>query len=427
MDLISPKLNNIAIWYCFISYEKLRFFSCLQDEGAVKVFIQLRRPSDGATSEPLPFLFTPDDSGKLAFWLLRALKPNFDALAKILVDMNHPLTQEILALRRSKSPVTNVNIDEMVVAVTQNKHFCHSNVISEDESEDEDEEEEKFSNESTDKDEKDTNESGNHAVSEADLRSTSFEKEKSLQDAIDDLSTVTPDKLSELGLVFSEAEEEPLVNENLYMQTPPFAEEKLLPMVKEEPVVKSEISSGVETYRLHSSLHMAIKNTIKIPERITFASKSNKTLLQLYEPMAPPPRPPTASKPSFEKVISSLNVGNEPLPPLPPKRVKRNSFLNQSLPALPQKESKMALFQKLFSKKKKSKSNRAVDSNKNDDVSHQSYRSLADYPPSNGFSDDYLTEAENYALYTSVAPRATDSEFDENSCYYSPVEAEPVK
>lgn len=34
-----------------------------------------------------------------------------------------------------------------------------------------------------------------------------------------------------------------------------------------------------------------------------------------------------------------------------------------------------------------------------------------------------LTEAEHYALYTSVAPHATESEFDEASCYYAPVEA----
>lgn len=34
-----------------------------------------------------------------------------------------------------------------------------------------------------------------------------------------------------------------------------------------------------------------------------------------------------------------------------------------------------------------------------------------------------LTEAEHYALYTSVAPHATQSEFDEGSCYYAPVEA----
>lgn len=33
-----------------------------------------------------------------------------------------------------------------------------------------------------------------------------------------------------------------------------------------------------------------------------------------------------------------------------------------------------------------------------------------------------LTEAEHYALYTTLAPHATASEFDEASCYYSPIE-----
>lgn len=33
-----------------------------------------------------------------------------------------------------------------------------------------------------------------------------------------------------------------------------------------------------------------------------------------------------------------------------------------------------------------------------------------------------LTDAEHYALYTAMAPHATQSEFDELSCYYSPVE-----
>lgn len=34
-----------------------------------------------------------------------------------------------------------------------------------------------------------------------------------------------------------------------------------------------------------------------------------------------------------------------------------------------------------------------------------------------------LTEAEHYALYTTLAPHATESEFDESSCYYQPIEA----
>lgn len=397
---------------------------------AVNVYIQLRRPSDQAVSEALPFKFKPDDQGKHAFWLLRTLKPDFDVLAKILVDLDHPLTKEILALRRSSSPVTSLNIDEMIKAERPSKQFCRSEVISGDESEgddEEEEEEERVSSESTDKDEKDTSEGESGAVGEPVLRpTTSSAKEKSLQDAIDDLSTVTPDKLSELGLVFTDTEEvscEPHVDENLFVQSAPFAEEKRVAAVPKEAIALKN-----EAGRLHSSLHLAIKNTIKIPERITFASKSNNAFLQHYEPMAPPPRPPVASKPNLEKTVSPPNLENEPLPPLPPKRVKRSSFLNQSLPALPQKESKLAFLEKLWpSKRKKKKSSQAIGSNENDDVSHQSCISLADYPPPNNVDDDFVTEAENYALYTSVAPRATDSEFDDTSCYYSPVEAGPVK
>lgn len=34
-----------------------------------------------------------------------------------------------------------------------------------------------------------------------------------------------------------------------------------------------------------------------------------------------------------------------------------------------------------------------------------------------------LTEAEHYALYTTVAPHATNSEFDDHSCFYSPIDS----
>ncbi|XP_053664395.1 embryonic polarity protein dorsal [Anopheles marshallii] len=37
-----------------------------------------------------------------------------------------------------------------------------------------------------------------------------------------------------------------------------------------------------------------------------------------------------------------------------------------------------------------------------------------------------LTEAEHFALYTSIAPNAALSEFDETSCYYAPVEPSPL-
>lgn len=47
-----------AIWFRTPKYKTLEVTE------PVKVYIQLRRPSDGATSEPLPFELLPLDSGK---------------------------------------------------------------------------------------------------------------------------------------------------------------------------------------------------------------------------------------------------------------------------------------------------------------------------------------------------------------------------
>lgn len=47
---------------------------------------------------------------------------------------------------------------------------------------------------------------------------------------------------------------------------------------------------------------------------------------------------------------------------------------------------------------------------------------MSNYDPDDVFMNLDLTEAEHYALYTTFAPHATQSEFDETSCYYAPVE-----
>ncbi|XP_068632924.1 embryonic polarity protein dorsal-like isoform X3 [Battus philenor] len=76
-----------------------------------------------------------------------------------------------------------------------------------------------------------------------------------------------------------------------------------------------------------------------------------------------------------------------------------------------------------------------------DEMSQSSLRKSGPIPPSDGtilvaesvlaldasafkkLRDDLeLTDAEHYALYMAVAPHATASEFDETSCYYSPVD-----
>ncbi|XP_016987284.2 embryonic polarity protein dorsal isoform X1 [Drosophila rhopaloa] len=69
-----------------ITFKTPRYHSPEITEPA-KVFIQLRRPSDGVTSEALPFEYVPLDSGKNTFWTLHRhlkRKPDEDLFQQIL-------------------------------------------------------------------------------------------------------------------------------------------------------------------------------------------------------------------------------------------------------------------------------------------------------------------------------------------------------
>ncbi|KAJ8895713.1 hypothetical protein PR048_001050 [Dryococelus australis] len=71
-------------------------YKTLETDAPVKAFVQLRRPSDGATSEPLPFEFLPLDSGRPAFWSLRralAKKGDYTIFSSILATNSALLTR----------------------------------------------------------------------------------------------------------------------------------------------------------------------------------------------------------------------------------------------------------------------------------------------------------------------------------------------
>ena len=70
-------------------------YKTLQVDAPVTVFIQLRRPSDGAASEALPFQYLPIDSGRPAFWSLRkalSKKGNYSMFSSILASNTALLT-----------------------------------------------------------------------------------------------------------------------------------------------------------------------------------------------------------------------------------------------------------------------------------------------------------------------------------------------
>jgi len=159
---------------------------------------------------------------------------------------------------------------------------------------------------------------------------------------------------------------------------------------KEETSSSSIDVMGEDIRGTYSSLQMAFKNPCSIPERCH--SYEDVSIL--------PPRPPSSSKPKFDSNTA---------PPLPPKRVKKNPRPTKYLPPVQDKPSRIKLLHKLLNMRKRSKSMCSSNSSINDPI-----------------NDTPLTEAENYALYTSVAPHAAMSEFDESSMYYSTVEGGTV-
>ncbi|KAG7213837.1 hypothetical protein KM043_003050 [Ampulex compressa] len=223
--------------------------------------------------------------------------------------------------------------------------------------------------------------------------------------------------------------------------------------------------------RTYTSLQMAMRNPIELLDTRD-EEKYEDVTVQKQEPH-PSLSPSTTSSPVGKRDVTRET--EEGLPPLPPKRIRKmpsmpllprptstqslgGSFTeapNKNLPSLPAtlaKQSKQGLFFKLFTKKVK----------KDKDSASNASRST-DNPPSTAASNSYLpkvgteytgqanparagatsaasvkslrldgeetppygielTEAEHYALYTTMAPHATASEFDEMSFYYSPVE-----
>ncbi|XP_039480515.1 embryonic polarity protein dorsal isoform X1 [Drosophila santomea] len=91
--------NGQSVWEAFGDFQhtdvhkqtaitfKTPRYHTLEITEPAKVFIQLRRPSDGVTSEALPFEYVPMDSGKHTFWNLHRhlkRKPDEDLFQQIL-------------------------------------------------------------------------------------------------------------------------------------------------------------------------------------------------------------------------------------------------------------------------------------------------------------------------------------------------------
>jgi len=492
----------------------------------VQVYIQLKRPSDGATSEPLPFQMLPLGTGRPAFWSLRKAfarkKTDYNAFSKILsmdthlsnatklsrnidefnnndLDAKKP-NNKISALRalndlyNVKNHIDLCNGDlKAIINSTQNTDsivrstildYENNEVTIPSDMENNKEINKLFGNNNLEKDTLTTDKKGtveaNPRVIKLDTQDDNISKNT-------DGSTNKPDwfDYSEIGkwvqkeqTCLREKNEAEFKNEieggnksfneflaqvaeldQIYADT----HNKLIQAATETNMNLQSMDIDVCDNQTYTSLQMAMKNPIELFD-ITDDRK--------YEDVAVPKQDTEISMISSTVTAKRdvMHEAEERLPPLPPKRIRKMPSMpllprpisaqtltdsseapNKNLPSLPSispKHTKQGLFSKLFAKKNKkdkcSEPNLNRDSNSSLSISYslknavqddtqlqlprpsmtnvtsvKSFKLDGDETPPYGID---LTEAEHYALYTTMAPHATASEFDEMSFYYSLVE-----
>lgn len=478
-----------AIWFRTPRYKTLEVTE------PVKVFIQLRRPSDGATSEPLPFELLPLDSGRPPYWSFRrnfAKKANYNLFNSILAN-----DAKLVAKRQlGKLPEGNEQEHAVENTVTAPVVESQSQTVVIDNKLD-------LSTDWGEAMETNNNDIKSHEMDYADV--VKLTKDDNI------LSNNNSNKMEEKS--FNELINQVAELDEIYSDTQARLQRELKDV--DRPLQDTPFNESFDDAKTYSSLQLAFKNPVEINLKTTDD-------VVVVNPVSPVINMPLTNKRENEV---------EKLPPLPPKRTKKiETYIGGSMTSIqltenpenklsrsssthnapvrshsfnlqrPKSQAELippgkrlpptpnfstlpnpkkkggGFFSKLFGRKSKTpgtsretsvtpstKSNifsstksLQVDSNlakSSGNISTHSGNSiripLKDSPPSSNLNlaspecntpylitnrnslnltnDDFemnldLTEAEHYALYTAMAPHATQSEFDEMSCYYAPVE-----
>lgn len=509
-----------------------------QVELPVQIYIQLKRPSDGATSEPLPFQMLPLGTGRPAFWSLRKAfarkKADYSTFSKILATETALLSNVAspkfprnidefnnnnLDLKRSNSKISALRALNDLYNVKNHVDHCNGdlkvimnsapnvtqtakNTILDYENN----EVTVMPERNMDSINKEINKLYTFGSTENGTFSPDYKDEiidvvapvkSDVQNDAFTLRDVDGSRIrsdwfdhSEIGKwmqkgqtclkerdnetdlkseregggkSFNEFLSQVAELDQIYADTHAKLEQAVT-----EPNVNNPQSMDVDVCdnQTYTSLQMAMKNPIELFD-ITDDRKYEDVAMPNQDPEAISVSPPLTTKRDVTR------EAEERLPPLPPKRIRKMPSMpllprpisaqtlgsctteapNKNLPSLPDtlltKHSKQGLFSKLFAKRIKrdkcSIPNLSRDSDSSSiNTSYLLKNSVPDTaqlqlprpsmtsvtsvkslkldgdetPP---YSVD-LTEAEHYALYTTMAPHATASEFDEMSFYYSLVE-----
>ncbi|CAO1337306.1 unnamed protein product [Diamesa tonsa] len=447
-------------------------------DHSVKVKVQLRRPSDGATSEALDFELLALDTGRRTFWnIQRELKKRSattDLFQQLLEENEHDTTDNIIMERPVFQAPLNIQQTEVVILDTPIEE--HRSIV-----------EESSCNSTEDKtinwldnaefimDNNNNNENDQNTINQN-------EDDKALNDLLE--------QVAELDVIYQDhqirRDNQMIENElrNLECANLPNdqmdvdetfddaatytslqrafkqpIEMALCPPIPPRPgqmtnntsfdlflppIVINPASSEFVTIKREETLPpLPPKRAKKLPDEVFNGDKENKNIENQEEAILVRQSSirSLTPRPQSQIIIKSADQ-NSPSRKLPPRPIKAASSTN-TLP----KQKKSGFFSKMFSRKKSksdldssigdgdSKNCDISDDVENSSINHfsindpnrvsiHSTRSLKPNQNTNKKTGVDLTEAEHYALYTSFAPHATQSEFDETSCYYSPVEAE---
>jgi len=386
-------------------------------QNEVKLKIQLVRPSDNATSESRDFAYLPLDSGR-PFWSLKKLKANYGIFSSILATNTALMTAPRQPLSLSNGievPVQEVPEDppqEVKIEPLEDKAGPSEDPVYD------------FPSDQS---------WGKNEPKILDVYSEELTQDDNCKSLNDLLSTV-----AELEEMYPEPQPDPELTECLKQSAAAIQEN-----------MSMDVDDSYESGH-YTSLQLAMKNPILIDIEFEDTPVQQPQLILNQSEFILPPTEITVAQ---EIPVSGSNKREgttDKLPPLPPKRFRKNKdddsssiiTIEEPAPELPpranpplpagqicdpaneNKQKSKNFFQKLFSRKG-GKRNKPPGLPKSGSVPcnlsevNQNSINVSEVPPSPNVD---LTEAEHYALYTDVAPRANCSEFDETSFYYSPVE-----
>ncbi|KRT79621.1 hypothetical protein AMK59_7573 [Oryctes borbonicus] len=436
--------KQTAIWFRPPKYKTLDVIE------PVKMFIQLRRPSDNATSAPVPFQMV--SLGRPSIWSLRpiAKKRNYDIFSEILAKDTQFPSKRTTALLQDLSKQAAATPSNVVSVETQTINGIDKSpkVTSKmDESIIEQKEIDKLADEVAELDElyaqtkKHLLESMNDdkIIQVAEPDNNNFDDTKSytsLQLAFKnpiDITTADVGKYEDVVVAQS-----PVIS-----VIPKPAEEEKLPPLPPKRAKKfdnqktystkvTDINDPSSNVSLNQNLNLSQtlltdKIDLTLPPRSqSFSITRPKSQSDLNPPLKDLPPTPcsTLPKPKKRKFLSGLmsylskstNTSRETTPTARNSLVNSNSLLttnnlNRSASNISQHSSSSVHIPLKDPVQSADDLNQNKINTANENILSGSYDLNLD-----------LTEAEHYALYTTLAPHATQSEFDETSCYYAPVE-----